>query len=273
MSNASPLRILLPTDLSPHAMHAASYAVKLFGQSTATYVLVHAHFDAGLIAPMDSPYSPEIMAAQQESLAKTTKRFVEMTGARHVEQQLVFGALPNALNALVEDPGGDAVVMGRRGEGGSRFFGSNTTDVIKNSIVPVIAVPESSNLNIVQRILLADDHDSVRPESLRVLRVLAEAHGAEVLVAHFPAPGTSGSEHWSNAMYDLALKGITHSFIGIHGKDVVDSLERAAHKRKADLIAVLHRQTGLLDGLFHSSVAKEMAESSELPLLILQQRD
>ena len=273
MSTTSPLRILLPTDLSTHAMHAASYAVKLFGQSPATYVLVNTHFDAGLIAPMDIPYSPEILAAQQEGLASVAKRFVEMTGARHVEQHLAFGALPTALNALAEDQGADAVVMGRRGEGGSRFFGSNTTDVIKSSIIPVIAVPETASLTAVQRILLADDHDAVRPESLRVLRLLAEAHDAEVLVAHFPTPGTSGAAHWSNALYDLALKGITHSFIGIHGKDVVDSLERAAQKRKADVIAVLHRHTGLLDGLFHSSVAKQMAETSELPLLILEQRD
>ncbi|MCB0770508.1 MAG: universal stress protein [Flavobacteriales bacterium] len=270
MSSSLPLRILLPTDMSMHAMHAAIYAVKLFGQK-AIYSLVYAHFDGGLSMPMDIPYAPEMMATQRDGLATAAKRFVEMTGARNVEQHLLFGALPTALKSFAEDTEADAIVMGRRGEGASRFFGSNTTDVIKSSPVPVLAVPEKARLQAVQRILLADDHDTVRPETLALLRSIAEEHDAEVLVAHYSTAVDSDTKHWSNAQYDAALKGIPHAFIGMHGKDVIDGLERTAVKRKADLIAVVHRHTGLLDGIFHASVAKEMAETSESPLLVLEQ--
>jgi nucleotide-binding universal stress UspA family protein len=216
---------------------------------------------------------PEILAAQKDGLAGAAKRFVELTGARNVEEHLLFGPLATALKGFAEDTGAHLIVMGRRGEGGSRFFGSNTTDVIKSSAVPVLAVPERARLHGVQRILLADDHHTVRPETLHVLRTIAETHEADVLVAHYSHAVGNSPAHWSNAQYDVGLKGITHTFIGMHGKDVIDGLERTAQKRKADLIAVVHRHTGLLDGLFHNSVAKELAETSASPLLVLEQRD
>ena len=37
-----------------------------------------------------------------------------------------------------------------------------------------------------------------------------------------------------------------------------------------DLVAVLHRHTGFLDGLFHGSVAKRLALQARIPLLVLE---
>lgn len=39
------------------------------------------------------------------------------------------------------------------------------------------------------------------------------------------------------------------------------------------MIAVLHRHKGLLSRLLHTSVAKELALDTEIPLLVLEQEE
>ena len=58
---------------------------------------------------------------------------------------------------------------------------------------------------------------------------------------------------------------------GARGGDVVDGLDRLARRKHVDLIAVLHRNIGLLAGMFHPSTAQELAQRIELPLLVLEQ--
>ncbi|MBK9073810.1 MAG: universal stress protein [Flavobacteriales bacterium] len=136
------LRILIPTDFSSNALCAASYAVQLFGKREATYILMHAHYDAGYAGGMGYSMGPELLKASQEGLALAAKRFAESTGADHVEQEVLFGFLSTVVNDFVKEDGAAAVVMGKRGETGSALFGSNTTAVIHDCPVPVVAVPD-----------------------------------------------------------------------------------------------------------------------------------
>lgn len=264
-------RILIPTDFSANAMHAATYATQLFGIEGTTYVLVHAHFDAGVGGPMAPAYIPEMIKASEDGLALVTKQFTQRTGARSVEQHLLYGALAPALSDYLKEKSADLVVMGKQSGTGSALFGSNTTDVIKSSRVPVLAVPEKARLHPLKRILLADDHDEILPEHLDMLRTIALRHKAEVVVAHMPVRVTEGEDHWSNGLYANVLKGIPHSFIEGFGRDVVSGLERTAQRRSADMIAVLHRHTPLLDRLFHTSTAKALALEADVPVLVLEQ--
>ena len=177
-----------------------------------------------------------------------------------------------ALSEFMKEQRADLVVMGKRGATGSALFGSNTTDVLKSSRAPVLAVPEKAPLRPLKRILMADDHDEVLPEDLEMLRTIALLHKAEIIVSHMPLGIDEGEDHWSNGLYALALKGIPHSFIEGYGHDVVNGIEHTAHKRSADMIAVVHRHRGLLERILHTSIAKELALEVDLPLLVLEQK-
>ena len=54
------------------------------------------------------------------------------------------------------------------------------------------------------------------------------------------------------------------------GLDVHDAARAVAERDAMDLVAVLHRHTGFLDGLFHGSVAKRLALQTPIPLLVLE---
>jgi len=46
-----------------------------------------------------------------------------------------------------------------------------------------------------------------------------------------------------------------------------------AEKEGADMIAVLHRHTGFMEGLFHRSTAKRLALYTDTPLLVMPEAD
>lgn len=271
-------RILIATDFSADALHAAHYAAHLFGNTDVTYVLVHAHFDPGTMVfdpgtmEQSMPaYTPFLLEAAREGLAAAAKEFVELTGAACVEHQLLLGPLPQALLEMTEGRGADAVVVGTKGRSGKGFFGSNSTDIIRTSQVPVITVPGKASLVPVQRILLADDRAVMEPEKLSMLRLIALRHKAEVLIAHL---GDDLSDPvLQRERLAVLLPDVPYSILELKGTDVAEGLIHAARESKANMIAALHRHKGLLGRLLHASVAKELALDTELPLLVLEQEE
>lgn len=271
-------RIIIATDFSADALHAAHYAAHLFGNTDVTYVLVHAHFDPGTMVfdpgSMEQampPYAPVMLDAAREGLAAAAKEFVELTGAASVEHQLLLGPLPQALLGMVEERGANAFVVGTKGRSGKGLFGSNASDVIRTSTVPVITVPGRASLAPINRIILADDCEVMDPNKLSILRLIALRHKAEVLIAHVDT-GKTGAEV-TRARAAVLLPDVTCSVLEPKGTDVVDGLIEAARENKANMIAVLHRHKGLLGRLLHTSVAKELALDTELPLLVLEQEE
>ncbi|MFZ1689296.1 MAG: universal stress protein [Flavobacteriales bacterium] len=265
-------RIIIPTDFSANAMHAATYAAQLFGTEDATtYVLVHAQFDPGEGGALAPDQIHEASIAAQDGLTLVTKQFQQRTGARSVEEQLLHGALAPALSEFLEENRADLVVMGKRNGTGSALFGSNTTDVIKNSRVPVLAVPEKAPLQPVKHILLADDNDPIDLKNLDMLRRIALQQKADVTVTHIPVSVIEGEEYWNHGLYGTILKGIRHKFVEGFDEDVVEGLERNANRYGSDMIAVIHRHTSLLGRLFHASTAKALALEADQPVLVLQQ--
>lgn len=264
--------ILLPTDFSDASMHAAAYAVRLFGRSGNTYTLLHAYADVTVVDPGLAMTMPALIKESNNRLVEFTDKFVRTTGAGVVQRDLIYGPLAPLVEDKATSAGVDIVVMGREGTGGA-FFGSNSVDVIKRSSVPVLVVPANAPIVAPKNILLADDYEDIRVRDLSILREIAMRSMADVLVAHCDQEVAHGAAHWSNGIYEIALKGVPHSFLTAHGHGAVHSIERLAEHRHADMIAVLHRHIGVLARLFNPSTSKELILHARKPLLVLEQHE
>jgi len=263
-------RILIPTDFSDNSMQAAAYAVRLFGKTGIHYTLLHTIMDLATDPYMSLPITDELMKASEDGLRLFTDRFVRTTGAEGVQQRVRYGSLAPVVRSMVNEDHMDLVVMGKRGHAHALFFGSNVVDVIKHGHACVLVVPEHAPKHEMKHVLLADDHEEIFPSDLALLRKIALEKKAEVLVAHMELELAEGSDQWSDGLYEIPLAGVPHTFTSVHGRETVQGLVHLAHRRGMDMIAVLHRHLGLLEGLFHQSTAKELALETDLPLLDLQ---
>lgn len=267
--------ILLPTDFSDNALRACAYAGRLFGAEDNVYTLMHAYLDAAPTISTWPGMADELYKASVTGMndwAERVKALPELAGAV-VMTEVLYGVLPDMLNGLAEEKRGDIVVMGTQGSSGSDLLGSNAGAVVKHSKVPVLVVPAQATAKPVKRILYANDDRHVEVAGSRMLLNIALRTKAEVVLAHVLKSADEVPDPEVVAMYAELLQAVPHRFISGEGTDIAGVIDYLADQEGADMVAVLHRHSGFIEGLFRTSTAKRLALHSHIPLLVLQQLD
>lgn len=265
--------ILLPTDFSENAMHAARYAARLLGVEGTTFTLLHTYLDADPTVTSWAGMAEELYRAAMEGMKEWEERIrgmEEFRGAA-IQAEVLYGPLPAMLADLGEERGADLVVMGTLGHTGAGILGSNAVAVVKQGRLPVVVVPGKARTGPVGRILFADDQRGLAQADMGMLLHLARRHRSEVLLAHVLRNKEEVPDPEVIAAFDTLLNGIPHRFIAEEGKDVAAVIDLLADKEGADMTAVLHRHSGFLEGLFRVSTAKRLALHTDLPLLVLRE--
>lgn len=264
--------VLLPTDLSDQSLKAATLAVDLFGATGNTFTLVHVYTAIGLADPMVPSMLPEIQKVHDEGLEAFEKRLRAACdlSAAEVRRIVAFGPLPGTVDELAREQDIDLVVMASAG-GSSSLFGSHTTGVIQGAHVPVLEIPTDVRSLTFRKVLFADDRSAIEPHALEILRTIVRITGAEVVIAHV-ATGRPAREQTDNSvLFDRVFFGLPHRRIMVENNDVEEALFDIASRERVDLIALLHRHSGLWEGLLRSSTTKAVALHSSIPVLALEQ--
>lgn len=264
--------ILLPTDLSDQSLTAATLALDLFGADGNTFTLVHAYTAIGLADPMIPSMLPDIHKVHDEGLAAFEQRLrakCETNGAV-IRRVVAFGPLAGTVHDIAKEQDLDLVVMASSGNG-SLLFGSNTTGVIQGAQVPVLEIPAEARSLAFKKVLFADDRSAIEQHSLDILAAIVRLSGAEVVIAHV-ATGRPASEQVDNtALFDRVFAGQRKRTVMVEHDNVEEALFDIAGREQVDLIALLHRHTGLWERLVRGSTTKAVALHSTIPVLALEQ--
>jgi nucleotide-binding universal stress UspA family protein len=137
--------ILCPVDFSAHSERALTYAIDL-AQLTSAHVTILTVVDSFLEAASSAAgLADTLMHQTQEELQGLLARISVTRGTLREAPgiSIVNGDAAEEILKQIEECGADLVVMGTQGlEGTSRFvFGSTTEKVLRESRVPVLAVP------------------------------------------------------------------------------------------------------------------------------------
>ncbi|MBL8009959.1 MAG: universal stress protein [Flavobacteriales bacterium] len=263
-------RILLPTDGSDAAFHAARFAFDLFGTEGLRYTLVHTFlkpaYRNALLPAMDTAREAD------NKLRRFERRCRAQAGTVVLAKRTSPFPLTEVLNELAEQGKGELIVMGTQGEGNYGLVGSNTTAVVMGARVPVITVPSMWRPAAVKRILLANDGGPMDEATLKPLVVIARRTGAEVVVAHVRDNIATFDERGDRRVLSALLAGIRHSFVTVAGADVTSTLDELARQGRIQLMTVIHRKKSFWQRLFTASKARRMALHTTTPLLVLPEQ-
>ena len=139
-------RILFPTDFSPDADNALSYAISLAEEYGAELCLLHVVEDIVIPAyfgpQVDAGYIPtvDLEAAAQ---AEIDKLLPEEAGRAYTVRRLLRRGAPYVeILAAAEDESADVIVMGTHGHGGfvHMLLGSTAERVVRKSSIPVLTI-------------------------------------------------------------------------------------------------------------------------------------
>ncbi|MFQ5481048.1 MAG: universal stress protein [Thermodesulfobacteriota bacterium] len=139
--------ILFPTDFSENSERASSYATSLGRIFKARLYVLHV---VDLSLEGGGMYVPhisfDVLDKEEESQeAKSLKRFCATLSypGEDIEPIICSGTPHSEILRVAEEKAVDIIVMGTAGERGvGRFlFGSNTESVMRNTRLPVLAIP------------------------------------------------------------------------------------------------------------------------------------
>lgn len=258
--------IVLPTDFSQTAWHAAEYAIKLFGPAD-RYVVQHSYHipNAGshVLVSLDDVLRKQAEQDMEEWLMKLRSELDNVP--LHIESALFLGSVVNGVAAAVKGHKADLVVMGTIGAGGvmERWMGSNTAAVIREVHVPVVGVPHGAAARIPHHVAYACDMGQPAGVS-DLLYQLAAGWGARVSEFHVDtsAPGMVAETPQGRARN-------THVQT-VESPSVIEGIDTYCRENQVEMLAMYPQKRGLLERLFHRSLSRKISMRLDIPLLILR---
>ena len=268
--------ILVPTDFSENAGNALDYALQLARKLDSTVTIYHA-----CQVPTTGIHrrAPSIIEQEKQTTMQECRRKLKLLCKKAIDTEIgcfieiSIAQVNEGIMEMSRQTGAGLIVMGTRGGGrlSKWLLGSTTTDVMENSIVPVLAIPDKARYRHIERIVFATDYQDSDFEFIGRLVEMASGFGSELSLLHVQ---TEPGEFRSEALFD-SFRSKTRSLfdyrkISFHlleNEDVVGSINRFVNNYEADIISMAISRKTLFDRIFNKSMTKEMAYLTKIPLL------
>ena len=270
--------ILVPTDFSDGALRALRYAVKLGAPLKANIIVANAYMmpSGGTSVVVD--ISDLLRKTALDEMDKVEAEFYRLSIGKEIKGNFIveYGTVFDVINSIDSKFNIDLVVMGTNGASGLvKVLGSNTSAVVRETSIPVIAVPEVKTDAVVNKLLFATDfHQVNRKEDLIFLHNLAEGLQASISFIHVIGQGDepiseSKKQEYITHTCDI-LKSSKTDFRSVSADDVVTGIREAIETEKPDILVMVRHEYGFFEGIFHKSTTRELILEPQIPLMVLK---
>ncbi len=282
--------ILVLTDFSANARHAAKYAFELAKKIKANLLLCNT-----FLVPADISMTGFSMWPQEEYtlLSDESKHELNLL-KKYLEDQPdtnpeIFGFHPNIDINHVDGSIGDAVlamksgtdiqlvVAGTHDKGGLGDFlpGNNVNNMIDNITFPLLLVPPSAVYKTLNKIAFATDLVDVNKDETALYQLinLARPLNAEILVTHIYNEKNSKLEFEKQIKTLLTAISNKADYPHIYSRILDEEnpekgLNWLCENGQVDMLAMVHQDHNLFERVFGSSHTQKMAERTCVPLLV-----
>lgn len=284
-------QILVPIDFSRVSEKAARLAFNIASHLNTELVIMHSYISPvkfaipyGDIYPFDSTLLLQSQEAEKNA-NKSFKDFVAVVAqsvgsekweALKPEYILKPGYANEDILAYAKEHQPQLVVVGRGGDKSwPGTVGSVTADIMYNTPVPVLVVPEEMQEKSVAKfkeILYATNFDAKDFTAVDKLMGILQPFNIKLTCAHVGEPDKYG---WDLARLE-GMKDILHHRYTtkefecklIMGRDVLQTLESYMEHEDVDVLALTTHKRNMISRLFNPSLARKMVFHTHTPLLV-----
>ena len=258
--------VLVPIDFSDTSLNAAAYAAQMLtGMYGVNMLLYHVYGKA------------EHAASSEQELNKLK---VSLFDIGIVKMQIVseqgndFGT---SLEKFVRENKPDMIIMGITGKNkiAQTFIGSNTLDIVKKNLCPVLIVPPGAKFNKLKHFGLASDF--IQPPSESITDIIKKLLGRFFAKLHIvnvnPAHHVSITEAYQKVKDQMneSFKGYEHEFYFIGLYDLPETMNMFVNDYDIDMIITMPKDHSWFSTLLGNSNTKKLGYQSKVPVLAIHQ--
>ncbi|MCA6074538.1 universal stress protein [Fulvivirga sedimenti] len=265
-------RILVPVDFSRCSMNALNSAVHISKHLKSELILFYVKQEMILQDNEHSHFEDDLLDPDLEKKFKRLQK--EISDLRNIPHRHItrLGEVDKEIARLAAEEEADLIIMGTKGTSGiyEVLMGSNAYSVVRTSKIPVLVIPQGSQIDEIHHVALAGDYKPIMAEMLEPVKLLAGIDGADIHIVHVGESANLNEKEKTEAMkYDRYLKNYRHHYHLIVGTDVEESLNDYCSKKNIDILAMIPRKHKLFDRVFDGGETKNMVFHTDIPLLAI----
>jgi len=282
--------LLIATDFSANAKHAAEYGYQLASKLTADITLCNSFIvpaavpDAGFVLwPM---YEYDELTKDSEQELNRLKAALEenhhQTGFNPTIKCINgVGTVTDIINGIVDRKNIQLVIIGTHSANGLGQFlvGNHSRAIIDATTVPLLLVPSSANSGQIKKVVFAADFKEAEKDLHHVydLVELIKPLNAELLIVHIVDEKLQSPELMKSARSFLSELANNADYPHIYFKTVKSEtaekgFEWLYEHGQVDILAMVHRRHSFFERIFKGSHTQKMAEHIKIPLLVMPSR-
>jgi len=274
--------ILIPTDFSKNAFHAAAYALALFKCEQSKFYFLHAYADE--VYGLWKTETNEALAQKKESTRKESDKKLaqlieELTDVppnpKHTYEGISsFDSLVDAVNNFANGVNTDLIIMGTKGITNDKklTFGSHTVQIFKYVSCPVLAIPQEAEFQNPKKILFPTDY--MLPYKRRELKLLNSISGAFKSQVH--CLYISDFDTLSNRQEDnkrFLTDSLPNSYLHFNRtatKNKAEAIREQIAEQEIDFLVMVNSRHSFLEDLLYRSTVDEIGLTTNIPFMVMQ---
>lgn len=276
--------ILVATDFSETASHAAYYAVSMAMQIGIPRIILYHSYDIPYVSsdlPLPEPDNIQQLHEKSVEFLEYLKNDLLTVSSRKIRIEAHTNEHPLALaiETFIEEEDIELVVMGTTGK--SRIekilVGSNCLSLAKECTVPLLLVPFEAPVERIKRVALATDLKEVAEISpVMAIKTFVHTLQAKLFILNVEH---NESDHYSpdiiaqqTALHKLWDSENPEYHFTDH-KDCAAGIMDFVEERDIQLVIAIPKKYSFFQSLFHRSVTEKLAYHSHIPLLFIRKTE
>lgn len=269
------MNLLVPTDFSPCADHALSFAALLARRTNQGLALVHVYTPVDLANTAMIDYVEREMEASKNEISAKLKDIGQKVAQDNnitCSHTLRVGALTENILDEAREANCSMIVMGTEGASGLTkiLFGSRTNQVIERSDYPVLAVPVQTPLVLPKKIVFATNFFDSDLDTLKQLLELVRPWHPEIYLLHVSHDNMRTERDYIETfslrvMSETNYKNVYY-YVLPHDNDE-RGIELFIKSVNAEMLVLSTRKRTFIERLFSASLTKRIAYHLQVPLL------
>jgi|GEM_PF-1600679 len=282
--------ILCLTDYKENSDQTLHFAWHLADRLHVT--LIFAHFfeasGAALVEGEAGSSIPRQIGSEQAgekhaAELQTLKAFIQQHSERYIDRgvdvrYLVAGGSPlDHLPTLFQEYDPDLIVMGMRNRAGlaDRLFGTLARKMIDKTPCPLLLIPPESRFREIHRMVYATDFGYKNLHAIEFLIHWSDLLEAQLHLVHVSEDPEDSA--WAESQMEKIRRTYEEESerdrmqFSILSGELQEALENFVEMARSDMIALTTHTRGYWEKWMASSLAKDLAEEVEIPLLVFKE--